>query len=186
MRIFIGIKFGDKTREEIEKALKPFKKIASPIKWVKTGNIHLTLKFIGEVPPEKVTRIEESLSESKFNVGDFDLKIAGFGKFGRGSELNILWMGIEKNEKLEEIYRRIEDALRAIGIPKEKRPFKPHLTVGRNKKRYNFKPILERLQENAETFVCNFRVKAFQIFKSELFSTGPVYSVLKEIAVDNA
>ena len=186
MRIFIGIKFGDKTREEIEKALKPFKKIASPIKWVKTENIHLTLKFIGEVPAEKVTLIEESLSGRKFSVGDFDLKIAGFGKFGRDSELNILWMGIEKNVKLEDIYRRIEDSLRTIGIPKEKRPFKPHLTVGRNKKRYNFKPIFEGLQENAKTFVCKFRVKVFQIFKSELFSTGPVYTILKEIAVDHA
>jgi 2'-5' RNA ligase len=186
MRIFIGIKFDDSTREEIDRALKPFKKIAAPIKWVKTENIHLTLKFIGEVPPEKVTQVEKSLTQRDFNVGAFDLEIAGFGKFGRGSELNILWVGITKNEKLEDIYWRIEDSLGAIGIPKEKRPFNPHLTVGRNKKRYNFEPIFERLQENTDTFVSKFRGKAFQIFKSELFSTGPVYSVLKEIAVDNA
>ncbi|MFC2154993.1 RNA 2',3'-cyclic phosphodiesterase [Acidobacteriota bacterium] len=186
MRIFIGIKFDDNTRREIDRALKPFKKISSPIKWVKTENIHLTLKFIGEVPAEKVTRVEESLTQRDFNVGAFDLEIAGFGKFGRDSELNILWVGIKKNEKLEDIYRRIEDSFYTIGIPKEQRPFKAHLTVGRNKKRYNFKPIFERLQENAGTFVCKFRVKAFQIFKSELFSTGPLYSVLKEIAVDNA
>lgn len=186
MRIFIGIKFEDSTREEIERALKPFKKIATPIKYVKTENIHLTLKFIGEVPQEKYSQIEEVLSNNDFNVGAFELEIVGFGKFGRGKELNILWIGIEKNEKVENLYLRIENALGKIGISKEKRPFKPHVTVGRNRKKYNFKPIFELLDKSADIFKTKFKVHAFQIFKSELFSTGPVYTILKEIAVDNA
>lgn len=186
MRIFFGIKFDDSAHDAVESALKPFKKIGTPIKWVKTENIHLTLKFIGEVPQEKYTRIEEVLTESDFNVGAFDLEVAGFGKFGRGRELNILWTGIGKNAQLEDLYHRIEEALEKIGIKKEKRPFKPHVTVGRNKKNYNFKPIFELLEQNADVSINKLKVTAFQIFKSELFSTGPVYTILKEIAVDNA
>ena len=185
MRIFIGIKFDDSTHEEIERALQPFKKISTPIKWVETKNIHLTLKFIGEVPGEKYSRIEDVLTSTDFNVGAFDLEISGFGKFGRGKELNILWIGIVENEKLEDLYRRMEDALAKIGIAKEERLFKPHLTVGRNKKQYNFKPVFELLQEKKNMFVGKLRINSFQIFKSELFSSGPVYTILKEIAVDN-
>lgn len=185
MRIFIGINFSDSTREEIERSLKPFKKIATPIKWVKPENVHLTLKFIGEVSPEKYSQIEEVFTNNDFNVGAFDLEIAGFGKFGRGRELNILWVGIEKNETIKNLYQRIEDTLAKIGISKEKRPFKAHLTVGRNKKNFNFKPLFELLDKNADVHVTKFRVNAFQVFKSELFSTGPVYTILKEIAVDN-
>lgn len=186
MRIFIGIKFDDSTRDAIESALKPFKKIGTPIKWVKTENIHLTLKFIGEVPKEKYDRLEEVLTKRDFNVGTFDLEVAGFGKFGRDRELNILWTGIGKNRQLEDLYHRLEDTLEKIDIKKEKRPFKPHVTVGRNKKNYNFKPIFELLEQNADVSITKQKINTFQIFKSELFSAGPVYTILKEIPVDNA
>lgn len=186
MRVFIGIKFDESTRADIEKFLKPFKKIGTPIKWVKPENVHLTLKFIGEVSPEKFAQIEDAITSSDFAVGAFDLKIVGCGKFGRGSELNIFWIGIDKNEKIENLYQKIEDALQKVGISREEREFKPHLTVGRNKKRFNFKPLFQMIGEKADLPLSQFQVKAFQIFKSELFPTGPVYTVLKEISLDSA
>lgn len=186
MRIFIGIRLSDNTHEEIERFLEPFKRISTPIKWTNSENVHLTLKFIGEVPPEQYSRIEAELTGGDFNVGAFDLEIAGCGKFGRGKEINILWLGTAKDEKIEELYRRIENSLERLGIAKEDRPFKPHLTVGRNKKQYNFKPIFELLENNSDASIGKCRVHAFQIFKSELFSSGPIYTVLKEIAIDNA
>jgi 2'-5' RNA ligase len=185
MRIFIGIKFDKSTHEGIESALKNFKEIGAPIKWVKTENIHLTLKFIGEITQDEYSQIEKVLMKSDFNVGAFDIEVAGFGKFGRGRELNVLWVGIEEKEQLKNLYLRIEEALEEIGINKENRPFKPHATVGRSKKSYNFKPIFELLEQNADIPIRKLRVTSFQIFKSELYATGPVYTILKEIAVDN-
>ncbi len=181
MRIFIGIRLSEQAHEDIEKALKPFRKIHTPIKWTKQENVHLTLKFIGEIPDEKYSPIESVLDNTDFNTGPFDLKISGFGKFGRGRDLNIFWVGIEKNEKLDSIYRKIENALAKIGIEKEKRPFTPHITLGRNKKQFEFKPIFDLLDASANQPVTTSPVASFQVFRSELRPAGPVYTVLKEV-----
>lgn len=186
MRVFIGIDLDEAARADIEKFLKPFKKIGTPIRWTKPENVHLTLKFIGEVPEEKYTRIEQALTTNDFNIGAFDLELVGCGKFGRGSDLNIFWIGAKKNEPIERLYQGIEAVLQKIGIPKEKRAFTPHLTVGRNKKRFNFKPIFELIEEKAATPIAGLRVSAFQVFKSDLYSSGPVYTILKEIPIDAA
>ncbi len=176
----------DSTKADIERFLKPFKKQAGPIKWAKTENVHLTLKFIGEAAREKYSQIEEVLTGGDFKVGAFDLEIAGCGKFGRGNDLNIFWAGIGKNDKLEDLYYRIENALAKTGIKKETRPFKAHITLGRNKKKYNFNPILLLLDQYAGVPIANFKVETFQVFKSELFPDGPVYTILKEITIDDA
>lgn len=181
MRVFIGIKLADRVHEEIEEFLKPFKKASTPIRWVNPGNVHITLKFIGEISPEKYTQIEKRLGELHPDTGPLDLKLAGCGKFGRGNSLNIFWIGIAPNEGLNEIYRQIENALAKLGIPKEDRPFKPHITVGRNKKDTNFKSFFQLMEEKGSRPISEFTAGHFQVFKSDLKPEGPVYTVLKEI-----
>ena len=181
MRIFIGLKLDKNVQDEIEKFLKPFKKLSSPIRWVKPQNIHITLKFIGEVPGEKYSQMEENLTAATFNTGPFNLTLAGCGKFGKKESLNILWTGIAPNQKLEHIYNTIEDTLEKSGIEKETRPFKPHITVGRNKKNFNFKSFFKIIEEKKDLPITEFTVDGFQLFKSRLTPSGPVYSILKEI-----
>ena len=186
MRVFIGIKLDDNTLGAIEKFLEPFKKISTPIRWVKLKNVHLTLKFIGEVSEEICSEIENILINNNYNIEPFEITVEGCGKFGRGSSLSILWTGIGQNEKLSLLFKKIEDSLEKIGINKETRDFKPHLTVGRNRKQFNFKSILKLIEENVDVFISKFRVNAFQFIKSELTQTGPIYTVLKEISLGTA
>lgn len=184
MRIFIGIKLDDAALDSIEKFLKPFKKIASPLKWTIRENLHVTLKFIGEVPTEKYKQIEALLAEGDFNTGAIDLNITGCGKFGRGPDLNIFWVGLEKNPKLEDMFNRIENTLAKAGIPKEDRPFKPHITVARNKKTFNFKSFFELIEQNGSRLISPYSVTHFQLFESRLRPEGPIYSILKEIPLN--
>jgi 2'-5' RNA ligase len=186
MRIFIGIKLDDKVLKEMEKFLKPFKKTASPIKWTKPENIHVTLKFIGEVTPDKYSRIETLLDNADFHTGAIDLNIAGCGKFGKGRDMSIFWIGLDKNEKLEDLYNRIENTLKKAGIPKEQRKFKPHLTVARNKKNHNFKSFFELIDQNSDRLIAGQRVTGFQVVESRLTPDGPLYTPLKEISIDTA
>lgn len=186
MRVFIGIKFDDSTCRQIEKFLKPFKEISSPIRWAKPGNVHLTLKFIGEVTAEEYARIDDALSAAHFDVPPLTLEIAGCGKFGRGSELNIFWLGIEKNPGLEKLFQTIEETLAKIGISREERGFSPHITVGRNKQGFNFKPLLDLIAKRALVPITEFKAAAFQVFKSDLQPGGPVYTRLKEIVLGNS
>lgn len=186
MRIFIGIKLDDRVHEEIESFLKPFKKISSPLRWVKPANVHLTLKFIGEVSEEKYSQIDRRLSEVEFNTDPFALQLSGCGKFGKDDSLNIFWVGIAPSAPLTEIFNKIETALAKIGIEKEKRPFTPHLTVGRNKKTFNFKSFSGLIEENSHRPVSQLTVSHVQVFKSQLRPEGPIYSILKEIPLAQA
>jgi RNA 2',3'-cyclic 3'-phosphodiesterase len=181
MRIFIGIKLDDRVHEEIESFLKPFKKISSPMRWVKPANIHLTLKFIGEASEGRYTQIEGSLKDTEFDTGPVELQLSGCGKFGRGDSLDIFWIGVTPSASLTEIFNKIETSLTKAGIGKENRPFKPHLTVGRNKKHFNFKSFLRLMEENNQRVISQFTASGFQVFKSQLQPEGPIYTVLKEI-----
>jgi 2'-5' RNA ligase len=186
MRLFIGIKLPADAIENVEKFLKPFKKIGTPIRWTKTENIHVTLKFIGEVTPEKYAQIENVLTGTPFNTGTFDLSLAGCGKFGKGGDLNIFWIGIAPCGPLETIYNKLEESLAKIGIKKEDRAFKPHITVGRNKKNFNFKSLFQLIDENKDRPIAQFPVTHFQLFESRLTPEGPIYNLLKEIPVAEA
>ena len=181
MRIFIGIKLDDTVLDSIETFLKPFRKIASPVKWTKRENLHITLKFIGDVPDDTYSEIETRLTAADFNTGPMDLKFTGCGKFGKNSDMNIFWVGMEKNEKLEDMFNRIEAALEKAGFPKETRAFKPHITVARNKKTFNFKSFFQLIDDNKERVISEFTITRFQVFKSLLTPEGPIYTVLKEI-----
>jgi 2'-5' RNA ligase len=183
MRIFIGIKLKNSVLDNIEKFLKPFKKIASPLKWTNHENLHITLKFIGEIPEEKYQQIEQLLSSADLNTGTIDLKISGCGKFGPGRDLNIFWIGLEKNEKLEDLFNRIESTLKKAAIPKDDRKFKPHLTVARNKRTFNFKSFFDLIEEHKEKIIAEQTVTHFQVFESKLMPEGPIYTLLKEIPI---
>lgn len=182
----MGIKLDRDAVDGITKVLRPFRKLATPIKWTNTENIHLTLKFIGEVEPEVYQDIERVLTSAQYPVAEFPVRISGIGKFGRGPELNILWAGIEPSNPLETLYRQIEERLATIRIPKENRPFTPHITLARNKKNIDAKPYLRLIDQHRDTFISESAVKGFQIFKSDLSSVGPTYTILKEISLEQS
>ncbi len=181
MRFFIGIKLDDTARESIDKFLKPFKKTGTPLKFTKTENLHLTLKFIGDVTDSQYSQMEKLLTSASYDAGTFNMNLTGCGKFGRGGELSIFWLGIEKNPAMESLYDTIEETLRRASVPRETRPFKPHITVARNKKRYNFKSFFTLLEENQDHPIAQIPVTHFQLFKSQLTPDGPIYSILKEV-----
>lgn len=188
MRIFIGIKLADSVTAGIEKFLEPFRKIASPVRWVKPQNIHLTLKFIGDVPDDIYKKIEATLGEplTEQDAGTFDVTLAGCGKFGKGTALSIFWIGIEPNQPLAGLYHTIENRLEKIGIPKEDRPFKPHITIGRNKLNFNFTHFFQLIDRHRDQRIAQFPVTGFQLFKSNLTPDGPIYTILKEIPLNHA
>jgi 2'-5' RNA ligase len=183
MRIFIGIKLDSNAIEQIEKFLKPFKKINTPIRWIKPETVHITLKFIGEVPDTQYQKIQQTLSEAlaALNPGAFDVTFSGCGKFGKRDSLNIFWVGIEPEDTLKRIYETVEDSLSRLGIPGEDREFKPHITVGRNKREYNFKSLFSLIEQYSDQRIQEMHVTRIQIFKSDLNPDGPVYTILKEI-----
>ena len=183
MRIFTGVKLDDEVREHIIKELKPFKKTGTTIRWTDSGNIHLTLKFIGAADEVMAARVAAALVTARIAVAPFRLRFSGFGKFPAGADLHVFWAGVEESQSLLALFAAIEEALLPLGIKRETRPFYPHLTLGRNRARYNFKTFLVRLAEKHNHFLAEMQVAAFQLFASRLSAAGPEYTILKEITL---
>jgi len=182
MRIFTGIALGDEVREKILKELKPFRKVGTPIRWTAPENVHLTLKFIGEVDESLAARVAAAL-QAMPAASPFRLRARGFGKFPEGDDLHVLWAGVEASPQLQALFTGVEAALAPLGIACDTRPFHPHVTLGRNKARYNFKGLFALLEEKNGLFFGEWPVSAYRLFSSRLLPEGPVYTVLKEIAL---
>jgi len=183
VRIFIGIKLEEGVLAQIEKELKPFKKMKTSIRWTKPENIHLTLKFVGEVAADVYPEMERAVASFHFGQKPFKINFRGLGKFPAGDELNIFWIGLEPVVELETLFRRIEDILTRFGVEKETRRFLPHITVGRNKARFQFEPLLNELEKKSDVRLGESIVSSFQIFESRLAPRGPVYTIRSEVAI---
>jgi RNA 2',3'-cyclic 3'-phosphodiesterase len=183
VRIFIGIKLEEDIRAQIEKELKPFKKMKTPIRWTEPENIHLTLKFVGEVSADIYPEMERAVASGHFELKPFRINFRGLGKFPAGDEVHIFWAGIEPVVELETLFRRIEDILIRFGVEKETRRFLPHITVGRNRARFPFKSLLNELEKKCDVRLGESIASSFQIFESRLTPRGPIYTVRQEVAI---
>jgi len=181
MRIFVAIDLTEENREQLARALKPFKKLGGPIRWIPPANFHLTLKFIGETPRDRVETVARALSAiRKKNPDPLVLDFDGFGFFGRDDMIRIFWIRVADHPLLAALYQEVEDRLAGIGIPREERPFFPHLTVGRNKTRFNTKKYREQIAHSEGRSILRQPVSSFCLMLSDLQPGGAKYTTIRE------
>lgn len=128
MRLFIAINFNEEIKDKLCNIMQRLKQSASSGNFTHRENLHLTVVFIGEVPPEKINSVKAAMD--KLYGEPFMLSINGLGYFKR-DEGNIYWIGVEKNDTLSSINNQLSAELTKAGFTIEKREFKPHLTLGR-------------------------------------------------------
>jgi 2'-5' RNA ligase len=151
------------------------------VRWVPTGNTHLTLKFLGDVSPTNVEMLSQMLSAEVSQHPDFTLKFGGLGAFPNPRRPRVIWIGIQAPAELEALHRGIEAAAATLGYPAENRPFSPHLTIGRVKKKIGsagMQKIRTALEATRVSSLGTARVEAVHLFKSDLKPTGAVYTQL--------
>ena len=129
MRIFIGIDLNPEVRARIERFLEGVQGFAPDAKWVRPESLHVTLKFIGEQPQQQVEAITERLRRVEGNA--FEIRLAGYGFFPTARAPRVFWIGIEAGPQLAELAECIDVAVAELGIPREDRPYSPHLTLAR-------------------------------------------------------
>ncbi len=176
MRLFVAADLPRELRGRlgaIQEALRP---IPLPVRWVRPEGIHLTFKFLGEVPEARREAIETAL-KSAAAVGPHPLALeaAGVGTFPGTGRPRVIWMGIRGSiEEASRVQRAIDGALEAIGYPSEERDFRPHLTLGRVKGpgRGDWKAFLAGF---AETPAGTFEVRTIVLFESRLDPGGATY-----------
>jgi 2'-5' RNA ligase len=152
------------------------------VRWVKPDHIHLTLKFLGSTDEELVEPIAIILQNISKNIAPVSMHVSGIGAFPNTRNPKIIWAGIQgRLDALRTFQVSLEEALAVVGFAREKRPFAPHLTLGRVKDNRG-KKTLEAVLEKFKTDDMGVHTADKIIFyRSDLQPTGPVYSALKTI-----
>lgn len=151
-------------------------------KWVRPENIHLTLKFLGNIDAADTAKITAAMMNAVQDQMPFSLVAKGVGVFPGIRRPKVVWVGLSgQRQSLLELQGALDANLADIGYPKETRPFKGHLTIGRIKRAPDSKTVAEMLQVHADFRSDEFRVNQIILFKSELQHAGAVYSKLQAV-----
>ncbi|HCJ66119.1 MAG TPA: RNA 2',3'-cyclic phosphodiesterase [Elusimicrobia bacterium] len=181
MRLFIAVNLDEELKKKILPLQEELKKTGADVKWVAVENLHLTLKFLGEVSEEKATQIEPVIVPILACFPSFEMKLSGFGVFPNFNYPRVIWLGIEEGgEELKGLSEKIEDSLVSLGFDKEERPFTAHLTLGRVRSAKNKNQLISIIEEKKNIEIGKQKVGKIYLMQSILKPTGPIYLSLKE------
>lgn len=175
MRTFLAVEIPEQVRKEVDRFINKEKNTRLPIKWIKVDNLHITLKFLGEIDEKKRQEILSVLEEISKSKPSFQMDLEGVGCFPHLKNPRVLWIGVHQgNEVLIDIANELEEGLSPFGFKMEKR-FHGHLTIGRVKKFCKVDDILARSFKSEI-----FSAGAITLFKSTLTPQGPIYEALEK------
>ncbi len=180
IRCFIAVKVPDIICRNIYNLQQQLMESSVNVRWVHPQNFHLTLRFLGNIDDEQKQEIIEALKILE-NFKPFALNFAGVGGFPHEGKLRVIWVGVGRgHNELISIHRAIEDALKIINFPEDKKPFHPHLTIGRVKDPKNTRPLRLAMENQRHFSTPDFSISSATLFKSQLTPSGPVYTTLDE------
>jgi len=179
IRSFIAIDFPEETRKALEDIQKELKQCGAGVRWVKSSSIHLTLKFLGNIHPAQVDDIALAVSREIRDDSPITLRAAGLGAFPNQRKPRVIWIGMEGEvQRLSRIQARVENAVEPLGFAREKRPYRPHLTIGRVKDRRRLQSLVEAMASLDVPEFNSFDADEIILYKSDLRPTGAIYTKL--------
>ncbi|MBI5592992.1 MAG: RNA 2',3'-cyclic phosphodiesterase [Deltaproteobacteria bacterium] len=189
IRTFIAVTLPESLTDLVSEIQKTLKTQGLRIAWVVPGNVHLTLKFLGDIEPADVDPIAAVMSECAQPIAPLTLSARGLGVFPDLRHPRVLWLGITGDmPQLIAFQKDLDARLDALGqgrFKPEQRPFKGHLTLGRIKTRLDSGILLKALREtarDAHTFV----VDAVHLIQSRLTPTGSIYTPLRRVVLGSS
>ena len=165
----------------ILKFLKDIINSNADVKLVEPQNIHITLKFLGDVQNDKINDIEQIMKDSVKEIEPFTLKLSGTGVFPNQNYIRVVWIGIKDAEIIETISRSIDEKLSKLGFKREKRGFSAHLTIGRVKTAKNKQLLLNAIERYKDFEFSTQEVNSIKLKKSDLTPKGPIYTTLRDV-----
>lgn len=179
IRSFIAIDLSEEIRKGLEDIQRELKQCGAGVRWVKPGSIHLTLKFLGNIQAAQVEKIARAVAQKIRDHPPITLHPSGLGAFPSLRKPRVLWIGMEGEvQRLKGIQARVEDALEPLGFVREKRGFRPHLTIGRVKDRHRFQFLVEAMATLDVPLFNSFDADEIILYKSDLRPTGAIYTKL--------
>jgi len=183
LRAFIAVDIPSSIQQSIQQNINLLRRTVgdSSVRWVAAQNIHLTLKFLGDIPQANTDEITQVLQIQAASHPPFDFTIAGLGSFPNSKRPRVLFIRIQAPAELEALHRGIDSATAKLGYSAELRAFSPHLTIGRVREHITpaeQQNIRKTLEEITIDSLGTARVDSFHLYKSELKPGGAVYTKL--------
>jgi 2'-5' RNA ligase len=182
LRAFIAVEIPAEVQQNVQRQTAAFRReIDSLVRWVPAHNMHLTLKFLGDVSSKNVEFLIQMLRNEAEEIACFNIHLAGLGSFPNPRRPRLIYIGIQAPAALAALQRGIESASRRLGYESEERPFSAHLTLGRVKQKLSaadelkIRRALEGIQVDVQGTA---RVDSVHLYKSELNPGGSIYTRL--------
>jgi 2'-5' RNA ligase len=182
MRVFVAIPLPSELKAKLATLQQEFRQSALHATWVREASFHVTLKFLGEIHPERLQAIVTSMRETAQRYRPFDVMLRGVGVFPNELRPRVLWVGLHGGV-LGQLQRELEEHLALQGYPADERPYHPHLTLARVKQVRQHRDFLTCINKYRDTEVGPFTVDCLELLESQLHPTGANYSVINAAAL---
>ena len=187
MRCFIAVPVCGPVRKAVARVQEALRRADADVKWVAEENLHLTLKFLGEIAEESAEELRGLLAAEAPRWPKLALTYAGIGRFPERGAPRVVWAGCAGDvDRLAGLAGAAERAAERIGIPRERRPFVAHLTIGRVRSPRNAKRLESALENQREVPLGRDEVAAFSLIRSTLTPRGAVYEPLASFPLGSA
>ncbi len=196
MRLFVAIELAPEVRRALGDLIDRLSLVREPVKWVAEENLHVTVKFLGDTPADKLPALRDTLDRVAAGTPPIPARVEGVGGFPGGRHPRVVWVGFEAPVELDALVERVEEALAAppLDFAPETRPFTPHVTIGRAKEGHQRRrprpgrapekatgPLLaEALALEAAFAAGAATIDALTLFESKLGRGGPTYTALHQ------
>lgn len=182
LRAFLAIDLPVGLRPLLSRVQEELKKSSADVKWVPVGNVHITLKFFGQIAETRVEEIAAAALGVARRQRPFTLRVAGAGAFPHVKSPRVVWLGVAGDlEVMAAFYRQLEEAFAALGFPPEDRPFSPHLTLGRVRSPRGRAELSRCLTTLLPVESEPFQIREVILYRSTLSPQGATYTPLQVI-----
>lgn len=178
IRAFLAIDLDNDLKPKINKIIKQFKQIDTRIKYVELLNLHLTLKFFGEIDSDGLKLLENKIENVVSEFKPFNVKVKGCGAFPNNNHIKVIWIGIDEDSIIKELHDKLDSEFVKLGFDKDKK-FSTHLTIGRMKSAKNRNQVESVIEEFSDIEIGEMTVNNIVLKKSTLTPSGPIYEDLK-------
>lgn len=187
MRAFLALELSPPTRAALAEAIRLLSTETIHVKWVDPHQTHMTLKFFADLLPARQEDLARAMAEVARTTRPFSYDVRGLGFFASGEKLRVLWCGVQDGAgSLTALQRRIDDVLARKGFPREEKPFKPHLTLGRLREPSREPQLVQAIKARPGFEAGTERPAHLVLFSSTLTPQGPIYKMLARWAFEGA
>ncbi len=178
MRTFVAIEISPDAKSVIAELQKKLREADADVSWTRPGNIHLTLKFLGEVKETLIADIARVCIKCAADFHCLDLRLSDVGAFPDFRQPRVLWVGLEGDlETLRQLQKQVDEGLSRLGFEPERKPFRAHLTIGRVKSRRNTRDLMA-IAKDYQLEAAPFKVSEIVVMQSQLHPAGSRYTPL--------